>query len=381
MDMDINKMFQDKNKEIFKNSLSLEMERNLESLKNTTDNCVALEINKLVIFFTKYFNEINIEFKKEELLGLLYREKTDINNIVNNRIEEKVDNIIKIDFTVGGASNNDEDVDIIYDIALNDLEVNCNLLSPYIKWKLIKDGEQISSGSLDYQFDTIKNGRLVLTTIQEDLPTYSSDKTNYDDYTFYMWFSDSCQGNLADCDNAEDQTGMLGQNLNGKIEVELYTGNKKELNRQPKTSLGESTCLDKYLVTLEPNKGTVETDTIFVYSGGTYTDLENPTRTDTITFETNGGTIVEPNYTNDQVTIPYTFQGWYLDENFETEITSSDIVETNSNHTLYAKWDSYDNEIVLPTLEKENANFSGWYKDSLLKLKIGWFKMKKVSDK
>lgn len=89
MDMDINKMFQDKNKEIFKNSLSLEMERNLESLKNTTDNCVALEINKLIIFFTKYFNETNIEFKKEELLGLLYREKTDINNIVNNRIEEK----------------------------------------------------------------------------------------------------------------------------------------------------------------------------------------------------------------------------------------------------------------------------------------------------
>ena len=89
MDMDINKMFQDKNKEIFRNSLSLEMERNLEALKNTTDNCVALEINKLAIFFTKYFNETNISFKKEELLGLLYREKNEINNIVNARIEEK----------------------------------------------------------------------------------------------------------------------------------------------------------------------------------------------------------------------------------------------------------------------------------------------------
>lgn len=89
MDMDINKMFQDKNKEIFKNSLILEMERNLEALKNTTDNCVALEINKLAIFFTKYFNESNIKFKKEELLGLLYREKSEINNIVNSKIEEK----------------------------------------------------------------------------------------------------------------------------------------------------------------------------------------------------------------------------------------------------------------------------------------------------
>ena len=45
-----------KNKEIFKNSLTLEMERNLDALKNTTDNCVALEINKL--FLLKNFQKI-----------------------------------------------------------------------------------------------------------------------------------------------------------------------------------------------------------------------------------------------------------------------------------------------------------------------------------
>ena len=53
MDIDINKMFKDKNKEIFKNSLTLEMERNLDTLKNTTDNCVALEINKLFLLSSK----------------------------------------------------------------------------------------------------------------------------------------------------------------------------------------------------------------------------------------------------------------------------------------------------------------------------------------
>ena len=47
MDTDISKMFKEKNKEIFKNSLTLEMERNLDALKNTTDNCVSLEIKKL----------------------------------------------------------------------------------------------------------------------------------------------------------------------------------------------------------------------------------------------------------------------------------------------------------------------------------------------
>ncbi len=89
MNIDINKMFKDKNKEIFKNSLTLEMERNLDTLKNTTDNCVALEINKLFLFFKKYFHECNISFKKEELLGFLYKEKKIINDIVNDEIENK----------------------------------------------------------------------------------------------------------------------------------------------------------------------------------------------------------------------------------------------------------------------------------------------------
>ena len=93
MDIDINKMFKEKNKEIFNNNLTLEMERNLDTLKNTTDNCVSLEINKLFLFFKSFFEENKIEYKKEELLGFLYREKKTINDIVNNKIEEKKNNI------------------------------------------------------------------------------------------------------------------------------------------------------------------------------------------------------------------------------------------------------------------------------------------------
>ena len=97
MEMDINKMFQDKNKEIFINSLTLEMERNLEALKFTTDNCVALEINKLILFFKNYFKEEKIKYKKEELITLLYDEKNKINELVNSKIEEKKKSI-KEDF-------------------------------------------------------------------------------------------------------------------------------------------------------------------------------------------------------------------------------------------------------------------------------------------
>ena len=54
MEMNINKMFQDKNKEILKNSLILEMERNLEALKKAKENGLLKEaINKI----SKYYEE------------------------------------------------------------------------------------------------------------------------------------------------------------------------------------------------------------------------------------------------------------------------------------------------------------------------------------
>ena len=104
MDQDITNMFKEKNKEIFKNSLTLEMERNLETLKNTTDNCVALEINKLFLFFKSFFQEINITYKKEELLGLLYRERKTLNDIINSKIDEKMTRL-KEEFLKQNESN------------------------------------------------------------------------------------------------------------------------------------------------------------------------------------------------------------------------------------------------------------------------------------
>jgi hypothetical protein len=97
MDKDITEMFESKNREIFINSLTLEMERNLNTLKSTTDNIVALEINKLILFFKKFIEENNIKYSLEELIGFLYKEKLEINKIINDRIEQKKNNI-KEDF-------------------------------------------------------------------------------------------------------------------------------------------------------------------------------------------------------------------------------------------------------------------------------------------
>jgi hypothetical protein len=163
--------------------------------------------------------------------------------ILDSDVEISTYEVIRIDFMVGGASTNNAS-NIIYDIALVDLEVDCGLLSPYIKWKLVKNGTELSSGSLDYRFDKIVNGRLVLTNIQQSLPNYSEDKSGYHNYTFYMWFSDSCQeSSLSSCVGKLDQTYLLDRSFSGKIEVELYTEGKKALVRRPSTTLDTSTCI------------------------------------------------------------------------------------------------------------------------------------------
>lgn len=168
----------------------------------------------------------------------------DLKPILDKDIETSDNNIIKIEFNVGGSKENNVD-NIVYDIALVDLNIDCKLLSPYVKWKLVKNKTEVYEGSLDYKFDTINNGRLVLTPIQQDLKKYNEDKSTYDHYEFYMWLSDSCQEEeLINCiNNAEDQSDLLNKKIKGKIEVELYKESKKELVRNPNDKVNVKTCI------------------------------------------------------------------------------------------------------------------------------------------
>ncbi len=168
----------------------------------------------------------------------------DFRTILDKDLENSLGNSIYISFWVGGNKDNDTE-DAVYDIALSDLVVDCALLSPYVKWKLKKNGEELSSGSLDYHFDTIRDGRFVLTPIQQDLVAYNEDKNKYDYFEFYLWLSDSCQeDSLNDCKNSISQNNLLGKKISGKVEVELYSKNKKELVREPSDTLDSSTCFE-----------------------------------------------------------------------------------------------------------------------------------------
>ena len=68
----------------------------------------------------------------------------------------------------------------------------------------------------------------------------------------------------------------------------------------------------------------------------------------TITFDANGGSVstttkqVTPGNTYGQLPTPtlstYTFDGWYTDRTNGTKKTQSSTVDTETNHTLYARW-------------------------------------------
>ncbi len=116
-------------------------------------------------------------------------------------------------------------------------------------------------------------------------------------------------------------------------------------------------------------------------------DKEQPTKYEVV-FRSNGGTTYYnvAGYSGDTITLPtptkegYTFQGWYTDSKFETEVLG-ETYTIDIGRTLYAKWSPYEGTIIfesnggteyedlvfsaqkveIPSPEKEGFIFEGWY--------------------
>ena len=86
-----------------------------------------------------------------------------INNVLNSS------NVVKFKFWVSGDASNPNNS--IYDIALNNINIDCELKSPYVKWLLYKNNTLLSSGNFSPTFDAMPNNRMVLTSTQENLTT------------------------------------------------------------------------------------------------------------------------------------------------------------------------------------------------------------------
>ena len=178
-------------------------------------------------------NGINVNVNTANLAvnyaGSLSLPSVSLYPILDSEVATNTQNVMRINFTVKGASSN-PNIPIIYDVVLDDLDnLDPVFRSEYVKWDLLKNGTSISSGSLAYSFDTIKDGRLVLTNIQQDLP--KSNETA-DSYEFRLWISESCPTGTG-CTEEQDQSDLLNKSLTGKIAINLYTKSKKAHVRVP----------------------------------------------------------------------------------------------------------------------------------------------------
>lgn len=143
------------------------------------------------------------------------------------------------------------------------------------------------------------------------------------------------------------------------------TGGTKVISTTKVTAQSTHTLYARWIqknctVTFNANGGSVSLSSRTVTYGSTYGDLPTPTRAG------------------------YTFNGWYTNTNYTTQVTSSTKVTNSSNHTIYAKWSvnkytltfnanrgsvSPSSRTVtygatygtLPTPTRDYYTFGGWY--------------------
>ena len=143
--------------------------------------------------------------------------------------------VLKAKFMVTGDSNNPSNT--IYDISLRDIDMSSVLKTEEVKWKLYKNGTEISTGNFSPTFDTIEDNRLVLTNTQQDLTTST------DTYVFLMWISESCTDDLTTCTVTNSQNKYSGKIFSATIKLEASTKSKKTITRNSVPSNAASVAI------------------------------------------------------------------------------------------------------------------------------------------
>ena len=105
-----------------------------------------------------------------------------------------------------------------------------------------------------------------------------------------------------------------------------------------------------------------------VIEGDTYGTLPTPVRSNAVvTYNYNGATGGNSVASD---TVSFTFGGWYKEQAFTNQVTSSTLVTSSINHTVYPKW-TKSKTIILPTPTRTGYIFEGWYSDSSFNNKVG----------
>lgn len=159
------------------------------------------------------FNAIAINTTSSVIdANISYDEGTNSSEVINNRnmlpisdelvsLDVTDSRVLKVKFNVSGVNTNPDNT--IYDVAMYFDEIDCALRTTDLKWRLYKNDTLLSEGNLSPTFDTMANNRLVLTNTQEDLTTGTNK------YTFLLWISEACTGDITQCDSNMDQSVYL----------------------------------------------------------------------------------------------------------------------------------------------------------------------------
>ena len=157
---------------------------------------IALGIIGITFATTKMLNSSTKTTIKTEKYSVDYKGDTAISikniepisdDLVNNNTKE---NVIRIEFSLKGTKMEDNE-NLIYDVMLNDMNIDCSLLNKYTKWNLYKNGVLLSNGSLDPLFDgNVLTDSMKLTNRPEDLPKSNDSE---DEYVLILWISERCR--------------------------------------------------------------------------------------------------------------------------------------------------------------------------------------------
>jgi len=180
------------------------------------------------------FGEYNLDYVGEtEIIA------TDLEPMSDSLVNyDTKDNVVRLEFSLRGVDTNEDPENLIYDIMISDINIDCSLLNEYTKWNLYKEGELLYSGNFSPSFDgNVLTDNFRLTETQQKLPLSNED---YDNYVLIIWISESCE-DLSSCVPV-DQTSALNSKLSMKVFIALLGGNPIEYERVPNN---DATCVNK----------------------------------------------------------------------------------------------------------------------------------------
>lgn len=137
---------------------------------------------------------------------------SDINSVMNKK------EALKLRFWVSGIADNPEES--IYDIALHNVDIDCELKDESVKWLLYKNNSLLYSGNFSPTFDIMPDNRLLLTETQQNLTL------NEDEYLIVIYIEEACPGNIEECELKNDQSSLLGRKIKADISIETSTKSK-----------------------------------------------------------------------------------------------------------------------------------------------------------